>query len=558
MALKQLLLHDPLSKHEHELADLAVRERLNQFLYATTPAKLTVALYPFVEECPWRYWDDDTLHEALSLLERDVSRTFDAINVRTAALDRGIENLFRQSQVVLYEDVLSHNVSPRELLRLATEFLPEYLRWAEHIFGNLLQVLWSVHKRGGVEGRFDLHGATDFLIQKNHTRLTEGYVDRIRNAIAHGEVQFTGTDIQFGSVNPQRLASSDFLNGFDRLCRTSNALALASMLFWVRNRRGFGETRAVPVSLMSRFAAGAVNRSGLRLVGTVESETPLAGHQLHAAVELETRSRTLVLGECAHIAAELLEAGATGYERFLFGIDHGEAVSSLVIIRSEILRQLIEADAEIDRLPEAFDETQLLWFDESRWRTRLRAWRIIFKGTAKRARLEVLKSWRAKNLWLGKGRFRIRKITNVSVAGIPRVRFLAVLRNPRDMHDRDTVNEIVWELVKRGRRRLVRSRTSRLDTGIPRLRRPQHVFIDLYRLDGPVRWLQSGGWLGGNLVAVGECVWGNREPVVVTNPEAIYRGVRLRYRIDAEAAAETLARLFQTAHEIGSGSRNST
>jgi hypothetical protein len=82
-----------------------------------------------------------------------------------------------------------------------------------------------------------------------------------------------------------------------------------------------------------------------------------------------------------------------------------------------------------------------------------------------------------------------------------------------------------------------------------------HVFVDLYRTDGTLRWLTHGGWLAGNLVAVGERVWGRRTPIRVTNPQVIYRGIRIRYEIDAAAAADAIIRMEKMVQEIRAKAR---
>ena len=52
-----------------------------------------------------------------------------------------------------YEDSLD-SARSRDLVRLSTEFFPEYLRWAEYVFGNLLELYWALEKRGEVDPIF--------------------------------------------------------------------------------------------------------------------------------------------------------------------------------------------------------------------------------------------------------------------------------------------------------------------------------------------------------------------------------------------------------------------
>ncbi|MFV2045450.1 MAG: hypothetical protein ACC700_19735, partial [Anaerolineales bacterium] len=87
----------------------------------------------------------------------------------------------RPSFIVAREQAMDLN-RQKDLITLSTEFIPAYLRWAEHVFGNLMQVYWSVTKKGAVEGRFDLRGATTLFRSKRLDSLLSGYSDKVRNA----------------------------------------------------------------------------------------------------------------------------------------------------------------------------------------------------------------------------------------------------------------------------------------------------------------------------------------------------------------------------------------
>ena len=164
-------------------------------------------------------------------------------------------------------------------------------------------------------------------------------------------------------------------------------------------------------------------------------------------------------------------------------------------------------------------------------------WRLVTHQT--------IMNWRAAGLFVGKGRFRLREVQNLSVDGIARVQLLAVLLRPEDADDPTVVNEVIRELVKVGRRRLVRSRIGTLDRGIAWPRRPVYVWVDLHRSDGTLRWLKSGGWPKGHLVAVAERAWGRRTAIKVPNPEHVYRKSRIRYQMDTGAAREAIAQVSQ-------------
>ena len=357
------------------LFGLIARERLGAFLRTFSSSQAIGALIPFVMERPWRYWDVETVLLALNVLERDIGRTFLAFAERNDALDLGIDGLFRPSPVVDIEKSLDLGKSS-ELYCIASQFLPEYLRWAEHVFGNLIEVYWSVAKKGGVQGAFTLPTARSLLKSKGLDRLMDGYDHSVRGAIAHGNVRFSGFEIMFGNPNPVGYSSGEFLRMFDKLCRTTNGSAVALILFWDRNQRFRASGSPNPKALVTRFAAGGLNRTGVELVGSVESTTPFAGRQLHVALRMASKSRREVLLNAGRAARYLIEAGANGYDRFVIEIDHGGPVMSQVIVLPPKLSALMQNGAPLARLPEAFDDGTLLWFDESRHLTRLRCWTV--------------------------------------------------------------------------------------------------------------------------------------------------------------------------------------
>jgi hypothetical protein len=545
MTLREFLSSDPVARAEHELAQAHVSARFGSRI---PDGALGLPLRPFVEEAPWRYWDDRSVDLARALLETDVPRSVAVVVARSGPIDRGIDGLFRQPARGLDEGARSGD-SAGEIVALATEWIPEYLRLAEHVFGNLLEPVWAALKKGGVTGHFDLRGATTFMRSQGHELLLSGFTEEIRNAIAHGKVRLTAFEIEFGDVRPVCLSRSAFLGALDELGRTCNAIAIALLLFIAKHQADVVRSGGVPRAVATRFAAGAVGRRNCRVTGSVESETPLAGKQLHISVEMAERHRAYVLGQCARVAYQFIHVlGAARYERLVIELHHGEPVASLSIVKPQELTALVDRAAPIEALSTAFDDTQLLWYDEAAWRTRLKAWGAMAVSTWRLVGHQIITNWHGAGLFVGKGRFRLREIRNLSVDGIARVQVLAVLRRPEDADDLAVVNEVVRELVKVGRRRLVRSRVGTLERGVAWPKRPVYVWVDLYRSDGTLRWLTSGGWPKGHLVAVAERTWGRRTAIKVPNPEHVFRKIRIRYRMDIDAAREAIAQaaeLFQ-------------
>jgi hypothetical protein len=549
-SLSEFLMRDPLAEIEHRIAAEEIRTRMPRLFVDGRSDSELLAFRHFVELVPWRYWSNDQAEYAHRLLRKDFDRSERAIRGRGSSLNIAFNTLFALGSFDSSEESLDHNRAA-EMVAVATELLPAYLRWTEHIFGNLLEVYWAVGKKSNEQGRFDLKSATAQLKQRGHDDLLRGYSEDVRNAIAHGEVRFSFPDIHFGAVRPTALSSTELLRLFDDLRRTVNALAVALIDFWGElERSGRSTGQDVPIALAVRIAAAGVNREGLTMIGAVESETPLAGKQLHVAVDTIDKRRTLVFGHVFRIATRLVKAGAVNYDRMLFGIEQGEPVQSLVALDPMKLKELLEQGAPLERLPDTLDETQLMWFDESPARVRLRIWGTAIRSGWADAKRQIYINWHETGLYLGRGKYRLRKIDNLSIKGKARVRVIGVLKDPLLENDREQIQEIVAELMKEGRKRRVRARGAFLDKGIPWRKKPSHVYVDLYKEDGPIRWLRSGGWIGGNLAAVGEKCWGKQEHNLVKRPEDIHRGIRLRYSIDPIAAAEVAAKLHELMNQV--------
>lgn len=322
MSLRAFLEKDPLATAETELKRRSALERFGQHLGADRRDVWPLVLERFVRESPWRYWDPSQVDTCLEILETSPERTFDALSLWSAKLGLGFGNLFHKSPTVGHEEGLT-DMRARDLVRLATEFHPEYLRCAEHVFSNLLVPYWAVLRKGGVQAKYTPPGAIQLIQERGYAALLSGYDDRVRNAIAHGEVVFRADSIRYGlEVAHHELASFEFLELFDTLYRTSNALAVGMLLFLARHPRGLTDgVPTLPGSIVTLLASAAVQRNGFAVLGAAESESPLVGRQLHIAVKTVFRSREVVLLDCARLALHLVDAGARPYARYLFDVD---------------------------------------------------------------------------------------------------------------------------------------------------------------------------------------------------------------------------------------------
>lgn len=287
---------------------------------------------------------------------------------------------------------------------------------------------------------------------------------------------------------------------------------------------------------MAFLAGGGIERTGLNVVGVVESEIHGLGKQLHLAVQTFSLYRPLVLLESAQLTMHLLENGGGGYARYLFDIDQGKSFSSLVIVKPNRLAALLRENAPVERLGEIFDDTPMLWYDESKFRNNLKAWKFLFKSHLKVAKEGMFAEWRkAGVVSRGRGRYLIREIKNVSAGRMPKINVTAVLRYPEDVNDRDLIREIVYSIIKKTSKVWVDPKKAGFEGDRGWVGRPKYIWLRLCRLDGTIRWLNACGWASGNLVAMAERGYGLlRRPLQIRNPEEVWRGIQIRYSMDVE------------------------
>jgi len=529
LGLRELLADDPLGRAALQMRQWAGHDRFRRLVPGLSN-QWAAALALFTGTAPFAFWDDKSVKCAVSVLEENPTRTCNAIRERGNLFDLGLSNLLVLAEADLRQKSLPMG-DGRKAVELATIFHPEYLRKSEHVFGNLLSIYWAIRKRGDVSGNYVVKNAVTLFNGSAEAVLVRGYVDEIRNSIAHGEVCFTATGSRYGSHSRSPvLLPDEFLASFDFLWRSSLALALGVLLFMARNDGVLASANvSTPPSVCGILASGAAERPGFRVIGTFASEVPRIGRQLNVVTENSFKARAMVILDALRLTRRLQEAGATGFSRFLIESHYPWGTPSLVSVSPSRLQQLIDEDASVDRLMESLGDTPMVWESESQFTTRCKAYPLIVRTQLRAALMSVRRSRRPVDAL----RVVVKSIRNASVRPIARVEVVLVLEEP----DRDVTSEELDALLvsycRRYSRRLVKDNPGRFTTRRCTKRIPSYVWIRLYRQDGTLRWLGRDSVKEGNLLAAAERIRGmDNKPVLVQDPEKIVSGVRIRYSHD--------------------------
>lgn len=515
-----------------------VLPRLGSLLGANSMFLWHSVLLPFITKEPYRYWDTEAVRIAAAALDRDKDRTSAALRVWRREHAVAWDLLFVPSPAARDEGSIS-GITVDSVSRLATVYHPEYLRYCEHIYRNLLVLYWAVSRKGGIDASFNLRAAADAVRKRISPLLVCGYEERVRNAIAHGEIVYRGMNIAYGPERAKyELTSSEMLKHFDELVRTTNALAIGVILHLNHLEEDRWSELTLPPRIIALLASAALNERVGAVRGAYESETVRNEHQLHIGIRTPYLAREAILLQAAILSYQLLKWGASQYERFLFEIDNGRPVPGLVAVRAHTLQRLLDEQAPMQRLSEIFADTKLLWSHEPSVLRAWRSWRLAMSATRS--------TWQTRNPKRNNSSYTVKHVSHNSVRWLARIKAIVVLHDPAIADDRQALRGVIRSAMNRLGRKWTRTAFGPPDRpwGWPSL--PGQVMASFYRGDGSRRWLQGSGWQGGMLVAQAERIHGPArmyKPVLVKDPEETLGGIRIRFTVDRKRAESALATL---------------
>ncbi len=404
------------------------RERFSKWLPNDCANEWACILSKFVLNPPLTYWNEDIVDKALHLLEIDTQKTLDAIDCRYQEIDNGIDNLFRASTKKQFENSLDLNKAS-DILLLAHEIHPDYLFIVEHIFGNLIILYRSVARKKGINGKFDLVGTVNILKDLGFDILLGGYDEKVRNAIAHGQVYFRGINIQYGELQYKyELAPFEFFERYDLLWQTCVSIAISLFIFLARNKAT--NKIKLPISINRLLASSFVERNDFEIRDYMISELEKNGFQLHVLIATTNFSRGTIIKDCVHFAIGMYRLNEFAVKRILFDIEYSKkTLSGLLIIDFQKLKLLLDSSAPFERINEVI-ESNLLWYDEKIKPLRRRMILQNIKLSASYAYWKVYFQNEKYLQILPIDIYRIKQVKKISAGGIPIIEIRAALLEP--------------------------------------------------------------------------------------------------------------------------------
>lgn len=532
MSFVQLLEQSDLGKAEREIKSEKALNRFQYLLNEDFPKKWLPFLYNFTSKRPWVFFDSEVILEMIQFLELDSERSANGIKAWENELSIVFNDFFNSSKVAS-SDYSLDSKSPRDNIVITNEVHPEYLWLCEHIFGNLVSLFWGINRKSSspVKARFDLGNGERDLKKNKRDSFYNGFNDRVRNGIAHGEVHFRGDGIVYGKKDvphEYKLDASQLLDTLDELRRTVNNLAIALVIFLGNNKKKLEDKYIfyLPSGLSNALFVAFSSREGFQIIGLVDSKFSLVGKQLQIYIKSIHRKRDILIYECLRIAKNLSDFITEEYDRYFYEIDTRDSISSSFGLNVKLFNQALLED-DIAYIPEVIDAS-LLWSDEGKWPARIKTYSYIFKQHF----FQGINKFKKESNSDGPP-YMVRSSEIISTEDDHRLKLKLLIDKS---YNEDQIHCICQKVVRKYKYRPFFKKKDRLLKKPSSFRVPSYIWISAYYKDGPIRWLGKRGWLSGNIAFNAE--WTSRdsnEPIYVKDHEIIKDNIRYQFKINEQA-----------------------
>lgn len=322
-----------------------------------------LALQSYVLDVPERFFHEptrDVVFRELCRLRRDEPRTLVRILCDFAGdLDTAYRALHELNQLDVHEGSL-----PTDYLETAAWFdahiNPAWLKLTEAVYSRLILPLsaWlRIRRNAGLDG-FDTYQRVEELRKAGYVDIVRPYSNVIRNAIAHGSVQYGDLDITYVDRKEQRLFSYyEAASLFDNMLDVANGIALACHMFMLVESDFLTENGVrLPQSLAISELKFQLDSWGWAVRWCIETGTVHGSKQLTIYTE-DSVLRPMKFFFYAIRTAILAEQLIPGFDRYFihakskysmlsFAGFNGEALKS---IREKSPKSLLDYGTAIDK-----------------------------------------------------------------------------------------------------------------------------------------------------------------------------------------------------------------
>jgi len=430
--------------------------------------------------------------------------------------------------------------TPKQITELERIWHPEYQRYIEHIYNNLITVLLDIlGKLDGKDyvGLVALANRIQKLRDKGYPELVNGADATIRNAISHGGVRYGHLKITYHSSNQMvELPPTSFTNYLDSLADICSSIVVSLLLFVCRNQRTIESVgyQRLPLGVRFLLIRGVTHYSGFILESVADSEAGSTSI-LNLYCISKTKARMVHRFDGLSAASQAIVYGGGGYDRIAVSIDCGGPVPTYSPYKVRELKDALRPGASRKLLAKILDpRSELLWYDAPDLSRKLYVLKSSIHATWSNMKDEVIARWRQSGLEVLKSRYKLRFNRvhgNKSVERLRKIEAHAVLA-ANEVPTRELIEKIVLHASRRLRRKFLRSKSI---SGRPSFfaRRPKYVWLHVHSTDGRLRQLEARRAGHPALLAVSEWIHRSHrtKPILVKTPDKTIGGYRIRFFI---------------------------
>jgi len=312
-----------------------------------TDTDLVLGLLDYVDRRPHRFFDHPCFEEALAFFNAEPAFTVESMSEEAIAksLTKAFQTIWNQGSSWTLEDRLSLD-DPVDFVEFEQVWHPEYQRYAEHVFGQLITLPLRVleRKKPGKNYVGDKLGKQINLLKvRSLAKVAESCSTLIRNAISHGSVEFGHGDVTYTSEDkpPLVCTAEEFAARFDALVDACHGVAAAVLVFLAQREASEGavDLAGVPLGVLEPVVRGAVGVEGLTVERLIESKVSGGVPQLNVYCKTTSLHRGLHARGASRAATECQRLTGDRFTRIGVLINCGEGAHASQFFDAKVLTQ---------------------------------------------------------------------------------------------------------------------------------------------------------------------------------------------------------------------------
>ena len=525
--LNESLQNHPICKVQREITKEKILRRFDEYITHENFNKYHYSLRVFATREQLLYGDFDIIDELIDFFSKNEELFFKQLQAFKKDLSHAFFSLVRPGSSWGIENKLSLS-EPNDIIQFERVWHPEYQRYCEHIYNHLMKIPLGILGAQNNKNYNSQHLANRVktLQKTKFNKLAKGYEAQIRNAISHGDAEFSFLKIIYHDRRSDlELSASSFSKKFDSLVDTCNSIAIATIISLCNQiQNSKYNLSQLPLAFKYLYLNGYTYHKGYEIKSLVVSKTKDQETQLNIHAENESTSRDSHILESLHSAWALQKLPGINYDRYGISIDCGKKVSSNLFLDGTKLQKSISDNLSYQD-SKGIVTVNMLWHDSSVFEKKFYTFSTAFKTIWKQEKEKVLES--LEDVGFLSHKYEIKELENKSVRNMRRVEAYTYL-NLNLRSSEFNLTDIVNHIVKKLRRKWFYS------YGISKRswfkRRPSYVWVKLFTKNHRTRRMKVSSWSNERFLCKAE--WISRsyreKPIFIKNEDFITNNIRYK------------------------------